>query len=288
MKGIPTDQILSTNHQEPKSDLVVDIALERLHMHEAVHMHDVSLALVCSKETCSTVDAYGSFNEQDFFVANLKPSGDRSILLVESNNAGMLLKGLGLTKHIRGGELQLHTVFDRKNGGTVAGGTLFMNEFTAIKTPLLGKVLTLASFEGIRDLLQGSGIQFEEFYAPFTLKESIINVSEARSSGSSIGITADGVINLNTQHIHLKGTIVPAYSLNQVLNTIPLIGDIITGGKDEGLIETTYKIEGPLYKPKTEVNPLAMITPGFLRGLFDIFPEPLSAEVEGPLPAPNQ
>ena len=36
--------------------------------------------------------------------------------------------------------------------------------------------------------------------------------------------------------LNIKGSIVPAYKLNTLFNNIPLIGEILSGNEDEGII----------------------------------------------------
>ena len=76
----------------------------------------------------------------------------------------------------------------------------------------------------------------------------------------------------------LSGTVVPSYTVNQVLGNIPILGGLLTGGKDEGLFAANYKMNGSLEDPKVDVNPLSILAPGILRRLFsgdtDPFEEP--------------
>jgi len=71
-----------------------------------------------------------------------------------------------------------------------------------------------------------------------------------------------------------------------VLGRIPVIGalgDAIMGGEGKGIFAARYSIKGPYDNPNVTLNPLSILTPGFLRGLFDIFdaPEaPVKAEDE--------
>jgi hypothetical protein len=95
----------------------------------------------------------------------------------------------------------------------------------------------------------------------------------------------------------MRGTIVPAYAVNSLLNNIPLIGSLL-GGPGSGVFAATYRMTGNLDDPDISVNPLATLAPGFLRGLFGIFeggtpkqPEPVpdpSIQQEPPLPEPQR
>jgi len=62
---------------------------------------------------------------------------------------------------------------------------------------------------------------------------------------------------------------VPAYLFNNFIGNIPLIGNLLLGGKGEGLFAVTYRASGALDQPDLAVNPLSMLAPGFLRNLFN-------------------
>ena len=68
----------------------------------------------------------------------------------------------------------------------------------------------------------------------------------------------------------LQGTIVPAYFFNRLLGGIPLVGRLFSPERGGGVFAAKYAIRGSFDKPSVSVNPLAAVTPGFLRGLFDI------------------
>ena len=72
--------------------------------------------------------------------------------------------------------------------------------------------------------------------------------------------------------MNFDGTLIPAYTLNSALSSIPLLGDILSGGeKGGGIFAATYSYRGDVATAQPSVNPLATLTPGFLRHIFDIF-----------------
>ena len=78
---------------------------------------------------------------------------------------------------------------------------------------------------------------------------------------------------------------VPAYTLNSLIGKIPLIGPLIVGEKGSGMFAATYSVSGSLNRPDLSVNPLAALTPGFLRGLFSIFDsDTADSGPNGPVP----
>jgi hypothetical protein len=56
--------------------------------------------------------------------------------------------------------------------------------------------------------------------------------------------------------------------VNKAIGSIPLIGDVLTGGTG-ALIAATYKMKGRGGKdPEVSVNPLSVLTPGILRRIL--------------------
>ena len=85
---------------------------------------------------------------------------------------------------------------------------------------------------GILDQLRGKGIGFAIFNAPFTLHNGVLEIKDARASGTELGMTAEGRVANDT--VNFKGTIVPFYAVNSVLGKIPLVGPIFSGGEKGG------------------------------------------------------
>ena len=66
----------------------------------------------------------------------------------------------------------------------------------------------------------------------------------------------------------------PAYIFNTLLGRIPFFGRLFSPEEGGGLFAVAYRMRGPLNDPQTTINPLAALTPGFLRGIFGIGQEP--------------
>ena len=57
----------------------------------------------------------------------------------------------------------------------------------------------------------------------------------------------------------------PATTLNKVIGSLPLIGNILVGKKTgEGVFGISFKIKGPPKDLKTTVNPIKTLTPRFI------------------------
>ena len=68
----------------------------------------------------------------------------------------------------------------------------------------------------------------------------------------------------------LRGTLVPAKTLNKLISKIPVIGDIVIPKEvGEGLFGISFKLKGPSGKVKTTINPIRTITPRFIQKIID-------------------
>ncbi len=107
--------------------------------------------------------------------------------------------------------------------------------------------------------------------APFRFDDDTLTLASARAFSASLGFTAKGSADLAARTLDMTGTIVPAYALNALPGRIPLVGRLFSPERGGGLFAATYSVRGSFDNPRVGVNPLATLTPGFLRGLFGIF-----------------
>jgi len=67
----------------------------------------------------------------------------------------------------------------------------------------------------------------------------------------------------------MSGTFIPMYGLNNMFGQIPLLGTLLGGGSNEGLIGVTYEVVGTPGQPVLRVNPISAVMPGVLRKIFE-------------------
>ena len=122
----------------------------------------------------------------------------------------------------------------------------------------------MASLQGIADILSGEGIRFDEFEMNFTNKNNLMNIDEIYAIGPAISILMDGYVEKN-RIVSLRGTLVPATTINKFIGSLPVLGKILVGSKTgEGVFGVSFKIKGPPKKLETSVNPIKTLTPRFI------------------------
>ena len=208
-------------------------------------------------------------------------------LAVQANDLGSTLRALNLHDGMGGGRLQIDGNALQSQAGTSMQGRLQVKEFTVQQAPVLARILAAASLPGLLKLMNNDGLAFTQLAGDFTLGDGSITLKQLRLHGGSLGLTAKGTVNVKASTIDLKGTIIPFYGLNTLLSHVPLLGTLLTGGKGEGVVAMTYYLTGKLAHPDVAVNPASVLTPGVLRGIFNVFESNNDVESELQLPPPS-
>jgi hypothetical protein len=246
----------------------VDLLLEKMLLKNGEVIENVEGNVLCREGGCKTVAIQGFMGKKDSVEITLKPDNKNMVFSITSDNGGKILKGLNIHENIVGGKFITSATKPITSSDTPYEGKLIMRDFRVIKAPALTKVLTLASFSGIVDLMNGDGIIFDKLKGKYSFKNNILKLRDVKASGGSLAITIEGDVDFNTSDVKLQGNVVPATFLNKVLENIPFIGYALTGGGDESLIATRYTITGKFEDPDVTVNPFSILTPGFLRNIW--------------------
>jgi hypothetical protein len=204
---------------------------------------------------------------------NLTPDdGGRMRLLMTSSDAGSVLNALDIYETMIGGNLRVEGLQIPGQGLNDIEGSFTIKEFKVVKAPVLAQLINAFSLSGLGQLLGNEGIVFDNLRAKFIWRESnnarFINLYDGRTSGASIRLTFGGIINQTENNIDISGTFVPVAEINKFVSKIPILGELLTGGKDGGIIAATYAIKGPSEKPSVTINPLSVLAPGFLRSIL--------------------
>ena len=199
-------------------------------------------------------------NKNDFSLSIKTNSRDEKVTNLFIEEPEPFIKNYKFIKGFTEGKLSYGSI--EKNNETKANLKIF--DFKVQDVPVLAKLLTLASLQGIADILTGEGIRFNEFEMNYESNQSLTNINEMYAIGPAISILMEGYIDRN-KLTSLRGTLVPATTINKTISKIPLLGDILVGKKvGEGVFGVSFKIKGPPKDLKTSVNPIKTLTPRFI------------------------
>ena len=216
--------------------------------------------LFFDKNEISELSLESKFSDQKNIKLTIKKNGEEKITTLFSYKAKPFVDRYKFIKGFEEGILDFYSI--KKNN--ITNSTLKIDNFKIQEIPVLAKLLTLASLQGIADLLTGEGIRFTDFEMKFSNKGKLMTIEELYAIGPAISILMDGYIESN-KLISLRGTLVPATTVNRTISTIPIIGDILVGKKvGEGIFGVSFKIKGPPKNLETTVNPIKTLTPRFI------------------------
>jgi hypothetical protein len=236
--------------------------------------NDVALSAVAgnmtiTREGLDAISLKGNANSSQPFELTLTRDGDKRSLRLFASAGGALIRFAGIYNRVAGGNVVLDY------GGTVdegGSGVLVMRDFRVINETALTRVLEPASPRAgmVHSYTPtGGDHQFSQLRIPFRQEGWVITIDDAALRGALVGATASGTVNLPDAKMALSGTLIPAFGINNIAGAIPLLGAILGGGRNEGLVGITYKLFGPLDNPSLVMNPISAIAPGIFRKIFE-------------------
>ncbi|MDC3036272.1 hypothetical protein OA107_02680 [Candidatus Pelagibacter sp.] len=202
----------------------------------------------------------GDFSDNQRINFTIRSTSNEKITTLYSDLAKPFVKRYKFIKGFEEGNLDFHSI--KQNN--ISNSKLIIDNFKVQEVPALAKLLTLASLQGVADLLTGEGIRFTDFEMKFSNKNELMRIEELYAIGPAISLLMEGYIE-SDDLVSLRGTMVPATTINRTISSIPLLGDILVGKKvGEGVFGVSFKIKGPPNKLKTTVNPVKTLTPRFI------------------------
>ena len=175
-----------------------------------------------------------------------------------------LLTEYNFFKGLMGGKLFFSSIIQ----DNYSNSKLTIENFKVVNAPGMVKLLSLADLGGLADLAEGEGISFDILEIEMEKTKNNLKLNEILALGPSISVLMQGY--QNPEITSLRGTLVPAKTLNKLISKIPLIGDIIIPKEvGEGLFGISFKIKGSPGKLKTSINPIRTITPRFIQKIID-------------------
>ena len=206
----------------------------------------------------------GEFEKGKYLDISLKVDkiSKKKVLEIYSDLPKPLLSNYKFFNGLSGGQLLLNSSYDDQNNNL----NLVIENFKVKDAPGLVKLLSLADFGGMVDAMSGEGLTFERLEMKMEKNKQVLTLKELYAIGPSISILMDGYVESKTGLISLRGTMVPAKTLNKFLSKLPIVGDILIPKEvGEGLFGISFKMKGFPNNLKTTVNPIKTLTPRFIQ-----------------------
>ena len=212
------------------------------------------------------ISSKGDFGNDNFLDISLKndKKNKKKYLEIYSDITKPLLTEFSFFKGLTGGKLLFTSIFDND----ISTSKLKIENFKVVNAPGMVKLLSLADLSGLADLAEGEGISFDFLEIKMEKSQGTLQLREILALGPSLSVLMEGYKDETITSI--KGTLVPAKTLNKMISSIPVIGDIVIPKEvGEGLFGISFKMKGPPDKIKTTINPIRTITPRFIQKIID-------------------
>jgi len=243
-----------------KEDLFLTLKIDQAFMDDESVLKNLYGKVSIKDSEAHTSDLSAFFEDNSNFKFTINNNGGEKVTTLFSAKAKPFVKRYKFIKGFEGGSLDFSSI----KSNDISTSKLIIYDFKLNELPALTKLLTLASLQGISDLLSGEGIRFKELEMNFENKGNLMTINELYAIGPSISVLMDGYVE-KQKLISLSGTLVPAATINKVIGYIPILGKILVGSQiGEGIFGVSFKIKGPPKNLDTTVNPIKTLTPRFI------------------------
>ncbi len=188
----------------------------------------------------------------------MRSRDNHQVIYFETDDAGALFRFTDMYPRMFGGKMWV-AMDPPTPEHPPQVGNLYIRNFVVRGEPGLDRVVSGAPGQ------TSGGVQFSELHCEFTRVPGRMAVRDGVVRGPAVGATIEGQIDYVKNDVHLRGTFVPFYGLNNMFGQIPIVGLFLGAGSNEGLVGITYEATGPPGSPRITVNPVTAIAPGLLR-----------------------
>jgi hypothetical protein len=257
-------ELLKSNKDNKKiffsKDFELKINVKKVYLDTNNKIDNLKGKIILSKNEVVNLNLESDFSNNKKITFTIRDNNGEKITTLFSDEAKPLVDRYKFIKGFNEGKLDFYS--SKKNNESKSNLKIY--DFKLKELSALTKILSLASLQGIADLLSGEGIRFTEFEMNFDNKADLMTINEIYAIGPAISILMEGYIEKDNL-ISLRGTLVPATTINKTIGSIPLIGNILVGKKvGEGVFGVSFKIKGPPKDLETTVNPIKTLTPRFI------------------------
>ena len=250
----------NSNTKILKNDINLSLDLDKVYIYNEDIVRNLNGKLEIKDNKVFQTDISAFFDKDEKLTFTINNNEGEKVTTLFSARAKPLVARYDFVKGFQEGYLDFFS--SKKNN--ISSSKLKIYNFKLLKLPVLTKLLSLASLQGIADTLSGEGIRFNEFEMNFSNENDTMKIGEIYAIGPAISILMSGYIE-EDKLISLRGTLVPATTINKSIGSIPILGKILVGDKTgEGVFGVSFKIKGPPKNLETSVNPIKTLTPRFI------------------------
>jgi AsmA-like C-terminal region/Protein of unknown function len=259
-----------SGRDDPKSksrnlDLDIDVKLGAVAGYNGEALRSVDSKFSRRNGIVKNFTLSGKVGRDTPLTADLRGRGagqGRDIIVLQTNDAGAFFRFTDMYSKVVGGQLSL-ALEPPTVEPSAKEGLINVRDFSIRGEASLDRVAA-GNSTGTQ-----SGVSFTALRAEFTRQNGQLSIRDGVVKGPMIGATIEGSIDTVANQVRMSGTFIPMYGVNNMFGQLPVLGLILGGGSNEGLIGVTYEVVGTPGQPVLRVNPISAVMPGVLRKIFE-------------------
>ena len=257
----------SKHNKFSKIDSIIEIDFKTINIPMSEKLQNFKLIGEIKEGQFVKISSKGDYGGDNFLDISMKKNknDNKKYLEIYSDLTRPLLNDYSFFKGLSGGKLIFTSIIDDLKSNS----TLKIENFKVINAPGVIKLLSLADLGGLVDLAEGEGLSFDFLEINMEKNKNFLKLNEILALGPSLSVLMEGYQN-ESGLTSLRGTIVPAKTLNKMISKIPVIGNIVIPKEaGEGLFGISFKMKGPKGDMKTTINPIRTLTPRFIQKIIE-------------------
>ena len=227
----------------------LEINLDKVRLKNNISLTDLQLTLDCNKNRCFSGYLDSKIGTRSVKML-LKQAEDKEEWIINCDNAGALLKGVGIYSSMKRGTMLVIVDTKRqlaKSGEVVpiVDGKFTFRKFATTDQSFLAGLVSYLSVPGLQNILTNNkDIEFLRMKGKFSYIGNIVRITDTSAEGPYFDFTMYGTIDTLNRKVRVKGGVVPSiYGISTILKKIPILGKILSGGHRKGIFSAPFSIE---------------------------------------------
>tara|TARA_X000000950_G_scaffold109748_1_gene138340 strand:+ start:216 stop:2387 length:2172 start_codon:yes stop_codon:yes gene_type:complete len=245
----------------------IEINFKNINLPMSEQLKDFKLLGEIKRGQFVKISSKGDFGDNNFLDISMKidKNANKKYLEIYSDLTRPIISEYKFFKGLSGGKLLFSSIINSKKSKS----KLKIENFKIVNAPGVVKLLSLADLGGLADLVEGEGLSFDILEIDMEKNKNFLKINELLALGPSMSVLMEGYQEENGL-TSLRGTLVPAKTLNKMISKIPVIGNIVIPKEvGEGLFGISFKMKGNKDNIKTTINPIRTITPRFIQKIIE-------------------
>ena len=187
------ENLLSSNEKDTNIfniDSNLEINIDKLLLDSEYYLKNFSGIISFNNKEIFKANLLGYFSNNEKLKFTVNTTNNNKITTLFVDKAEPLVRRYKFIKGFEDGSIDFYS--SKKSGESISQIKIY--DFKLKELPVLTKILTLASLQGIADILSGEGIRFDEFEMNFKNKGNLLTIDEIYAIGPAISILMEGYV----------------------------------------------------------------------------------------------